>query len=322
MTETQGGAGPSEPRDVGEFDGYGHVPGIGEGQIFSGQDEAADLKVHRDHRGGIVGSRKRGAESIVVSGGYEDDEDDGEVLIYTGQGGRKGPHQVCDQKLTSKNESLRTSWVNKRPVRVIRAINPRRSKSGKLRHDGYRYDGLYIVEDFWQTRGRSGFLVYKSLLVKITDPPSMDVSRESSLTSPNGNANPGRQVAVTQRIVRSTKIAEWVKKEHDYKCQVCEVRLSSGVGAYAEAAHIRPLGTPHNGPDSTDNVLCLCPNHHVLFDLGMLSIDDDLLVTRIDFDEPATPLRDLHPINREHLRYHRRHHEELRKHVKMSRLRA
>jgi hypothetical protein len=35
-----------------------------------------------------------------------------------------------------------------------------------------------------------------------------------------------------------------------------------------EAAHIRPLGAPHNGPDTLDNTLCLCPNHHVLFDHG------------------------------------------------------
>jgi hypothetical protein len=33
-----------------------------------------------------------------------------------------------------------------------------------------------------------------------------------------------------------------------------------------EAAHIRPLGAPHNGPDTWDNTLCLCPNHHVPFD--------------------------------------------------------
>ena len=33
-----------------------------------------------------------------------------------------------------------------------------------------------------------------------------------------------------------------------------------------EAAHIRPLGAPHNGPDTLDNTLCLCPNHHVPFD--------------------------------------------------------
>lgn len=44
--------------------------------------------------------------------------------------------------------------------------------------------------------------------------------------------------------------------------------LNAKVAPYAEAAHIRALGSPHNGPDVIENVLCLCPNHHVLFDNG------------------------------------------------------
>jgi putative restriction endonuclease len=35
---------------------------------------------------------------------------------------------------------------------------------------------------------------------------------------------------------------------------------------------IRPQGAPHNGPDSSDNILCLRPNHHALFGLGAISI--------------------------------------------------
>jgi predicted restriction endonuclease len=42
---------------------------------------------------------------------------------------------------------------------------------------------------------------------------------------------------------------------------------------YAEAAHIRPLGTPHNGPDAPSNMIVLCPNHHLQFDRGVISIE-------------------------------------------------
>jgi putative restriction endonuclease len=31
-----------------------------------------------------------GAESIVVSGGYKDDKDFGDVIVYTGHGGQDG----------------------------------------------------------------------------------------------------------------------------------------------------------------------------------------------------------------------------------------
>ena len=37
---------------------------------------------------GIVGDLSQGAYSICSSGGYEDDEDNGETLIYTGEGGK------------------------------------------------------------------------------------------------------------------------------------------------------------------------------------------------------------------------------------------
>jgi putative restriction endonuclease len=49
-------------------------------------------------------------------------------------------------------------------------------------------------------------------------------------------------------------------------------------GPYAEACHIKPLGRPHNGPDTPENILCLCPNCHVLFDEFALWINDDLSI--------------------------------------------
>jgi putative restriction endonuclease len=76
--------------------------------------------------------------------------------------------------------------------------------------------------------------------------------------------------------VRNTAVGKRVKALHDYACQICGARLETGAGPYAEAAHIRPLGRPHNGPDVTSNVLCLCPNDHVLFDYGVFCIADDL----------------------------------------------
>jgi putative restriction endonuclease len=72
-----------------------------------------------------------------------------------------------------------------------------------------------------------------------------------------------------------------VKELHDYSCQICGIRLETPAGPYAEGAHIRPLGRPHDGPDDLTNLLCLCPNHHVLFDNGALSVGDDFhVVTR------------------------------------------
>jgi putative restriction endonuclease len=76
-------------------------------------------------------------------------------------------------------------------------------------------------------------------------------------------------------------------------------------GSYAEAAHIRPLGRPHNGPDTPDNVLCLCPNHHVLFDYGAFSIGDDLGLVGI---EGSLRTHKSHRISTEYVEYHRHHY--------------
>lgn len=296
------------------FKGIGPVPGIREGQERKRLREWAALGVHRAQQSGICGTKAEGAESIVVSDGYEDDDDRGDVLIYTGHGGRDSRgRQVKDQEPTTQNESLRTSCINGKPVRVIRAIKPRRSNAGKLRCDGYRYDGLYLVEDFWAERGQSGYLVFKSKLVKIDGEPSKVGERNHFPADPShvGSVSPGRRWVRTQRVVRTTAVAEWIKSTYDYVCQVCGVRLSMGASAYAEAAHIRPLGTPHHGPDVVENVLCLCPNHHVLFDRGGIAINDDMSVVATRDGKSIGALFVKHNIDLEHIRYHRKYHERV-----------
>lgn len=70
-----------------EFDGFGAPPHVRVGDTFKRRRTLARARVHRPTMAGICGTRASGAESIVVSGGYEDDEDYGDEIIYTGQGG-------------------------------------------------------------------------------------------------------------------------------------------------------------------------------------------------------------------------------------------
>ncbi|GLW70167.1 hypothetical protein Kpho02_24660 [Kitasatospora phosalacinea] len=107
-------------------------------------------------------------------------------------------------------------------------------------------------------------------------------------------------------------VANYVKRAHDFSCQVCGIRLKTPTGAYAEAAHIRGLGRPHNGPDIASNVLCLCPNHHKLFDFGMLTIADDLAITDRSTGQVIGRLREVpaHQVERRFLAYHREHHAQ------------
>lgn len=81
---------------------------------------------------------------------------------------------------------------------------------------------------------------------------------------------PDRAEVTTYRIIRDTLLARKVKQLHNYQCQLCShtIILPDG-GRYAEAHHVQPLGTPHNGPDILENIVCVCPNHHAELDYGV-----------------------------------------------------
>lgn len=279
---------------------FGHLAGYPEGSLFENRAELHAAGVHRHLQAGISGSQIEGAESIVLSGGYEDDQDLGNLIIYTGYGGRdpETGKQTRDQPFTRWNRALAYSAQNGLPVRVIRGSEHDSPYSPPT---GYSYDGLYAVEDYWHETGRSGFKIWRFRLTKISDNvvPGQLVSEESARYSAAE-----RQEVRVSRVVRDTAQSRKIKALHDYRCQMCGTRLECPAGPYAEAAHIRPLGTPHDGPDTADNILCLCPNHHVLFDNGAVSVAENLSL--IGDSGSLTVHRD-HRINEQHLAYHREH---------------
>ncbi|EIW59479.1 SRA-YDG [Trametes versicolor FP-101664 SS1] len=132
--------------------------------------------VHSGILAGIYGNKHEGCYSVVLSGQYEDDKDEGYRFTYTGCGGRDtkdgekvGP-QTCDQSWNnSRNMSLRVSAQTKKPVRVVRGY---KSSSDFAPVEGYRYDGLYTVESAWMDVGKSGFQVCKYLLKVCVSLPS------------------------------------------------------------------------------------------------------------------------------------------------------
>jgi len=83
-----------------------------------------------------------------------------------------------------------------------------------------------------------------------------------------------RVLTQINRIIRDTAISRRVKTIHNYRCQICGYTIDLGDGKfYAESHHIKPLGIKHKGPDIVENIMCVCPNHHVLLDYGAIPID-------------------------------------------------
>ena len=128
---------------------FGHIPNVSEGEIFPDRMSLSKATVHRPPQAGISGAAAEGADSIVLSGGYEDDEDFGDQIIYTGHGGQdpNTRKQIADQTLTRQNMALAMSSQEGLPVRVIRGA---KHKSPLSPVSGYKYGGLYRSMQIWR----------------------------------------------------------------------------------------------------------------------------------------------------------------------------
>lgn len=288
---------------------FGEIDGYPEGSLFENRKALHDAGIHKPLQAGISGSEKQGSDSIVLSGGYEDDEDYGDQIIYTGEGGRdeNTGKQISDQQLKRGNLALFKSKLDKLPVRIIRGSKYKSSLSPK---SGYAYGGLYIVTDSWQEKGKSGFYVWRFRLEKIQDNKYLvsDSSNNSEyILEPTETI---RKEIKLLSIVRNIKTSREIKELYNYQCQICGLSLELPSGKYAEGAHIKPLGSPHNGSDSKDNLLCLCPNCHVLFDNGAISIDENFNI--LGLENKQLIVHKNHFINKNNLTYHMNHYYNLR----------
>ncbi|KAK6153175.1 hypothetical protein DH2020_012814 [Rehmannia glutinosa] len=186
---------------------FGSIPGIDVGHQFFSRAEMVVVGFHQHWLNGIdyIGktactarkSRKgldlKGyklplAISIVLSGQYEDDLDNCEEIVYTGQGGHNllgDKRQIGDQVLERGNLGLKACFnqliignfdcntlncmEQSVPVRVVRGHKCQNSYAGKV----YTYDGLYTVVNYWAEKGVSGFTVYKFRLKRLEGQPAL-----------------------------------------------------------------------------------------------------------------------------------------------------
>lgn len=281
---------------------FGNIPGINEGHWFEGRREMMPTSFHRNWAAGIDGNSQEGAAAIVLSGGYEDDQDLGDEIIYTGAGGNdpNSKQQVKDQTWDNRgNAGLLKSRDEGLPVRVIRGAS---HKSEFSPSSGYLYAGLYSVVDAWEETGKSGFKICRFRLTYIGQNQNRKSPEEIELDYEKRDKK--RREDTVLRIVRDTKIAHDIKKLYNHECQVCGTTIITRSGRYAEGAHIKPLGNPHDGEDSSDNLLCLCPNHHVMLDKGVFSIDNDFKLIGI---EGGLILNKNHKLAVSNLEYHHKH---------------
>jgi putative restriction endonuclease len=101
---------------------------------------------------------------------------------------------------------------------------------------------------------------------------------------------------IIRRPFRDRAFTRQVCEAYNSRCALTGIRLVNGGGrTEVEAAHIKPVGDGHKGPDSIRNGIALCQTVHWMFDRGVISLTDDyaLLVDRAYVTETVQRL--FHP---------------------------
>lgn len=117
---------------------------------------------------------------------------------------------------------------------------------------------------------------------RISHRPANRATEQDRATTEAWLGQAGSDEAIERHVVermeqrRDRRLAAHLKTLYDNVCMFCgtKLQISSNI-FHSEASHIRPLGTPHNGPDKAGNILILCPNHHLQFDRGSLGLRKD-----------------------------------------------
>ncbi|MCM8568906.1 YDG/SRA domain-containing protein [Gramella jeungdoensis] len=203
---------------------FGNPYDIKEGTIYNNRYELIEAGLHRSTVRGIDGNASDGAAAIVMSGGYEDDYDLGEEILYTGEGGNdpSSGKQVAHQSWNSPgNAGLLKSMKAQYPIRVIRGWKHNSKFSPK---EGYKFDGLFYVTHAEIVTGKSGYKICRFTLNKIGSeiqtPEKIQIGNLVLLKSPGKPEKwfaIGVEAETAQSISAESKMSQLLlgKKLHD-----------------------------------------------------------------------------------------------------------
>ena len=192
------------------------------------------------------------------------------IRAFENLGGFAPYSKLYEEVRSLRKGSLPESWK----AIIRREVEMHSSDSDAFSGKDLFYSVSGIGKGIWGLRGK-----------ELHSPKAADV---------NEITEPSRSKVETYRILRDTALARALKEIHGYSCQICglSIDLSSGK-SYAEAPHLKPLGSPHNGPDIAGNIVVLCPNHHVLCDYGAIKLSASSFHSHAD-----------HLIDEEYIVYH------------------
>ncbi len=146
-------------------------------------------------------------------------------------------------------------------------------ESDLIKADGSTNKGAFgravrlILEDEYQLMLHLGFANPTPL------PPDSADARVAE--EPTAYKRPTVEQLVS-RPFREVAFSRSVRAVYNFTCAMTGLKLVNGGGRpEVDAAHIRPVGNDHNGPDSVRNGIALSRSIHWMFNRGLLSLTDD-----------------------------------------------
>ena len=111
----------------------------------------------------------------------------------------------------------------------------------------------------------------------------------------NASLSPGKEYRQGKTQARNRTFVALVRALYGGTCQVCGMTLASPDGARlgAQVHHLEPWTGGHS--DRLTNVICVCRNHHALFELGAMKwVKGELQVWAEDGWKPQSLAIDQH----------------------------
>jgi HNH endonuclease len=103
------------------------------------------------------------------------------------------------------------------------------------------------------------------------------VRRLKTINRASAGTTPGKQYRPGKSQKRNAEFTELIRALYEDTCQVCGTQLlgPNGIPRRSQVHHIEPWNGDHS--DRLDNVICLRPNDHALFEIKTLRWQNDTL---------------------------------------------
>lgn len=122
------------------------------------------------------------------------------------------------------------------------------------------------------TKITSNIYIVKNKLVEFQ--PQSQNQKVLGIIISSDDGQPDKKSEVVRRFIRDTKKVRQLKRKYNDKCQICGYAIMTSVKSrYSEVHHLHPL--KDGGDDDFENMLVLCPTHHVEFDYKVIGIEGD-----------------------------------------------